>query len=528
MTISLSLAAQDAERALAAGSTDPYDLLVAGLGRVDAGDEAGGDALLDRAHLAAPGDPGILTGVAIRRRQQGRLSEAVRLCDAAIAIAPDYPDAWLERGAILAAGGSSTAARDSFARAAALAPGNAAAHAGVASQAARDGDTASAIEAANRALALDPANLVAVSALGSALLETGDPAGALAAVQPVVETAQTGQQRSVAANTLGRIFEKLGRPDEAYRAFSLSKADFAAVNAPQDAGMPGHTAFVEAISGALATDGVTPPAAAAVPDRTPARAGRHLFLIGYPRSGTTLVENILASLPGVAALEEWPTFRDADEAFLTGDRAAIANGLQSFAQLDGESVCELQAAYWAVARSGGIAPASATFVDMDPLKATRLPFIARMFPDARVLVMRRDPRDVVWSCFRTLFAMTSGTLEYVTLERAARHYDAMMTLTDRALDRLPVAAHVVRYESVVRDFETETRALCAFAGLDWSEDVRRFDMTAKRRGVSTASAGQVRQGLYDGSGQWRPYAAYFEPVLPILDPWIERFGYDPA
>jgi hypothetical protein len=67
--------------------------------------------------------------------------------------------------------------------------------------------------------------------------------------------------------------------------------------------------------------------------------------------------------------------------------------------------------------------------------------------------------------------------------------------------------------------------MCEFAGLDWSEELRRFDRTAQRRGVATASAGQVRKGLYDGSGQWKPYARYLEPVLPILAPWIEKFGY---
>ncbi len=90
---------------------------------------------------------------------------------------------------------------------------------------------------------------------------------------------------------------------------------------------------------------------------------------------------------------------------------------------------------------------------------------------------------------------------------------------------MPLTAHEVRYEALVRDFDAETQALCAFADVPWSDALRQFGATAQRRGVATASAGQVRKGLYDGSGQWRPYARYFEPVLPILQPWIERFGY---
>jgi hypothetical protein len=81
------------------------------------------------------------------------------------------------------------------------------------------------------------------------------------------------------------------------------------------------------------------------------------------------------------------------------------------------------------------------------------------------------------------------------------------------------------YHRLIREFEPTTRALCDFVGIPWHEDVRRFDKTAKARGVSTASAGQVRKGLYDGSGQWRPYARHFEPLMPLLQPWIDRFGY---
>jgi hypothetical protein len=132
----------------------------------------------------------------------------------------------------------------------------------------------------------------------------------------------------------------------------------------------------------------------------------------------------------------------------------------------------------------------------------------------------------VWSCFRTNFAMTSGTLEYTSLERAALHYDAMMRLTELALDKLPIEAQVVPYHSLVQDFEATTRAMCAFTGLAWDPGVRDFDRTAERRGVSTASAAQVRRGLYDGTRQWEPYARWLEPVLPILEPWLEKFGYD--
>ena len=159
------------------------------------------------------------------------------------------------------------------------------------------------------------------------------------------------------------------------------------------------------------------------------------------------------------------------------------------------------------------------------MKGLHLPFIARLFPAARVIIMRRDPRDVVWSFFKTAIAPTSAAMEYTSLERAARHYDAMMRLIALALERLPLTVFELDYHRLVREFEPTTQALCGFVDIPWSEAVRRFDKTAQARGVSTASAGQVRKGLFDGSGQWRPYAAQFEPLMPLLQPWIERFGY---
>ena len=101
----------------------------------------------------------------------------------------------------------------------------------------------------------------------------------------------------------------------------------------------------------------------------------------------------------------------------------------------------------------------------------------------------------------------------------------MMRLTEAAMERLPLAFHELRYEALVANFEQTTKALCEFARLPWSNAVQKFATTAEQRGVATASSGQVRKGLYDGSGQWKPYAEWLEPVMPILEPWIDRFGY---
>ena len=519
----LFAAAAQSEAALARGEGDAYDHMIVALALAERGDSAGAEQAFDRALALEPNNPAVLTGLAAWHRKEGRLRDALLACDKAIAAAPDYADAWVERGAAYAAGGSSARARACFAQAAALAPGNAPAHAGFAALAARDGALDAARAAARRALALDPHNLGAAGALAAAELEAGDARAARSLMEPLVAQAPLGADRPQASSTLAQACEKLGDYAAAYGHYAQSKADFAALHAEAAQRYLPSTTFIEALSEGLAA---VDPARWASPLAPDALAPNHVFLLGYPRSGTTLVENVLASLPGVAALEERPTFGEADRRFLMGGREDVVAGVGAFAALDAEGLRPLRAAYWDKVRSAGVAADAPHLVDMDPMKGTRLPFVARLFPAAKVVIMRRDPRDVVWSCFKTSFAPTSGTMEYTTLERAARHYDALMRLTDLALERLPLTAMELDYRALVREFDATTRALCDFTQIPWSEEVGRFDRTAQARGVSTASAGQVRKGLYDGSGQWRPFARWLEPVLPLLEPWIARFGYD--
>jgi hypothetical protein len=134
---------------------------------------------------------------------------------------------------------------------------------------------------------------------------------------------------------------------------------------------------------------------------------------------------------------------------------------------------------------------------------------------------------VVLSCFRINFTPSPAAYAFSDLEETARHYDALMRLIELCRDRLPLAFHEVRYDRLVADFETTVRALADFVELGWTDDFHAFDKTAKTRGVRTASATQVRRGLYDGGGRWRRYADELGPVLPILSPWVKRFGFEP-
>jgi Tfp pilus assembly protein PilF len=519
MNPQLATAAASAANRIRSGAREPALYCTLGWHALQSGDLAAAEAQFQSALALAPADAEALTGMAHALRLQGRLRDAILHCDAAIRARPDYAEAWLQRGFVFASGGSMASAQGCYAKAAELDPGNADAHAGLASIMARDGDSAQGRTHATTALSLDPANAIAAAALATMQIESGEAGDAKALLEPLANALpDASADRSLLGGLLGDACSRLGDYAAAYAHYAQSKLDFAVIHADRFSGRPSHREYLQGIGKQLVS--MSAVGAAAVASKPAGAAEKHLFLLGYPRSGNTLVENILASLPHVVALEERPTLVEADMAFLTDN-----DGLARFAALDEAGLQPYADAYWNKVAAAGVDVRGQTFVDMDPLKGTRLPLIARLFPEARILLMRRDPRDVIWSCFHTNFALTNAAMDFTSLERAAWHYDAMMRVIESALERLPLNVHVIHYEMLVNDFDAQTRAICEFAGLEWTEALRNFDRTARKRGVSTASAGQVRKGLYDGSKQWERYAEYLKPVRPILQPWIDKFGY---
>ncbi len=124
--------------------------------------------------------------------------------------------------------------------------------------------------------------------------------------------------------------------------------------------------------------------------------------------------------------------------------------------------------------------------------------------------------------------MNPSMYQLLTLEGAAAYYDEVMRLSEIYRRVLPSPQHLVRYESLVEDFEATARAACVFLGLEWDEGLRDFAAKARTRGISTPSAAQVSRGLNrEGQGTWRRYQAHMAGVAPLLRAWVEAFGYEP-
>jgi hypothetical protein len=246
-----------------------------------------------------------------------------------------------------------------------------------------------------------------------------------------------------------------------------------------------------------------------------------VFLVGFPRSGTTLLEQALAGHPAVVALEERPMLAAAYDAFLSSD-----GGCERLARLSAREADAWRAHYWAAVRAEGVDASGRVFLDKSPAGTVDLPLIATLFPEARVLFAVRDPRDVVLSCLRNGFQMNALTYAFTSLEETARCYGACMALAAIYRARLPLNLIEARHERIVADLAGELAGISRFIGLDFTPAMIDIARTAARRAIRTPSGPQVRAGLNTlGLGRWRAYGRALDPVLPILAPWIERFGY---
>ena len=243
------------------------------------------------------------------------------------------------------------------------------------------------------------------------------------------------------------------------------------------------------------------------------------FLVGFPRSGTTLLDTILMGHPDVAVLEERPVLLRIEQEL---------GGFGALATLDEEQIREFQKRYFEIASEYGDVPESALLVDKSPMLLNRAATIHRLFPDARFILALRHPADVILSCFISNFRLNSAMTSFLRLDTAAELYDLSLRNWENARALLPLNVRSVVYEQLVEDPPAVLRPLVEWLGLTWVGDMLDHTRTAEERGViSTASYAQVTEPIYSRSvGRWRNYRKHLEPIFPVLRPWIEKFGYD--
>ncbi|HEX8527545.1 tetratricopeptide repeat-containing sulfotransferase family protein [Allosphingosinicella sp.] len=244
-----------------------------------------------------------------------------------------------------------------------------------------------------------------------------------------------------------------------------------------------------------------------------------VFLVGFPRSGTTLLDTILMGHERTHVLEEVP---------ILDKVAAELGGMERLGDAGIEEVRALRARYFDELARVAPAPAGKMIIDKNPLSMIRAPLIHRLFPDARFILALRHPCDVVLSCFMQNFKVTESTAGFLDLRNASLTYDRVFGYWERCREVLPLRIHEIRYEAMVENLEGEVRPLLDFLGLEWDERILDHRRTAAERGhIRTPSYAQVTERLYSrASGRWERYRDHMGEALPILAPWVERLGYD--
>lgn len=513
-------AIDEAEVAIALGEAHPT-LLNLCAHRLEArGDFAGALQLLDRALALDPADATILSAIGHVWLKQAAPQNALRAFAAAIGRDPGFAPAHHGAGLALWGLGDLAASRLAQERAAALDSRYPDPRGALALLALHENRTEEAGEHARAALALQPDEPAATLTLASLEHEAGRHEAVAAMLPAALEHPQLAPlQRAALLRIHADSLDALGRYDAAFEAYAAGNALQRRIFAPQHEG-PGvesSTGLCERIGREFARepDAFGGAGTGVRPDVN------HVFLLGFPRSGTTLLEQVLASHAGVDALEEKPTLtEEIADFFLAHDT------LHPLASLTPADQAARAQAYWSRIDGYGVETAGRTFVDKQPSLTQYLPMIAKLFPRAKIIVARRDPRDVVLSCFRRGFNMNRTIYDFTDLERLATYYAATMTLAESYMAALPLTFHVHSHEAMVADFDGAVGGLCGSLGISFDENMRNFVETAKGREIRTPSARQVMQGMNaSGVGYWRNYARHLAPVMPILEPWIQRFGY---
>ena len=525
---------------------NPEALHLLGVVALQSGDAAGALALVERA-IAVDGRAASYRNTAGNAHMAlGDTAAAERAFGRAAELDATFAGARFNRGRALQALGRPRAAREAYEQALALDPDYFDALNNLAGLLQGERNVGEAVKLYRRALGVRPDSGDAGANLAAALErlnETGEARGiaervlsgapdhALANLVAATldrragrcEAARARLERLLAAEPppllaadaemeVGQCCDRLGQFDAAFAAFTRGNAQRAALD---DARAYDPDRYLDAVGRNRKWFARPWPPAGEDTGSDP------VFFVGFPRSGTTLMEEMLRAHPNLVTTEERsPLARAKNE--IAGE---YPGALGDFGEPETEAA---RASYWDEARATlGAALGGRRLVDKLPLNIVELGLVARLFPRAPIIVALRDPRDVVLSCFMQQFRPNDAMASFFTLEGAARLYAAVMDLWLHYREVLDLRHLEYRYEDLVAAPERTARAVIEFIGEPWSEAVLDYRAAAADRYVATPSRQAVAEPLTDRAvGRWRAYREHLAPVLPSLERYVAAFGYD--
>lgn len=377
-----------------------------------------------------------------------------------------------------------------------------------------------ALTAGRRALALAPDNVMMAVFLGSLEADAGLMSDAKVRLENVLAARPPAREAFRAHKELARICDKLGLPDEVF--VHLHAA------ARESKGVPEYAQQkIDFLPNMIRSNQASFDHAVMsrwVGERFDDARPAPVFLMGFFRSGTTLTQEVLAAHPDVFVADEadfiWAVQREVHRA-----DPSTATTAAKLAKLDREGIQRLRNFYWnRVEGRFGNEMGQRCFVDKFTLNTVDAGLISCIFPDAKILFVKRDPRDVCLSCFMQLMVPSPATVQLLEWERTARFFAQTMAWWEFVRPQLGIPVLEFRYEDAVAGFEQTFRRVFDFIGLTWDPAVMEFHKSAAQRTISTPSRSQVVQPLYGTSVQrWQRFAKEFDAVAPILAPYIAEY-----
>lgn len=382
---------------------------------------------------------------------------------------------------------------------------------------------AEALAAGEQALACSPDNHMMQVFLGSLEADVGKNESARERLQKVLAGQPGAREAFRAHKELARVADRLGEYDQVFAHLhasgdlSRSLPEYA----QQDAALIPNMLKVN--QAGFDRPLLSRWAGAEFPPDQPAPN----FVIGFMRSGTTLTQEVLDAHPDVFVADEVDFVTATKRELHAMDRSPVSTA-EKLGRLDLAGVLHLRAFYWKRVRERfGDAIGQRVFVDKFTMNTVDLGLINCIFPDARVVFVMRDPRDVCLSCFMQLMVPTPTTVQLLTWEGTAAFYAQVMDWWMYIRQQMSLQFIEFRYEDVVADFEATYRKVFDFLGLAWDPAVVEFHKRAAQKFIASPSRSQVAQPLYASSvARWRYFAAEFAPVNDALAPYVQAFNYE--
>ena len=255
---------------------------------------------------------------------------------------------------------------------------------------------------------------------------------------------------------------------------------------------------------------------------------RLTLLTGAPRSGTTLLEKVLDSHPDI-------TTSDEQEAFPKFILPAVLARQGEDKLLYASNLDEVPADRWLAQRerySKYIADAMGEsllgrmLIDKNPSMIMLIPGMLRLFPECKVIVALRDPRDVIVSCFLRYLPLNTVSVQFLSIEGTARRYLRDMEAWFRLKEMISSPHLEVRYEDTVSDLPGEARRTLKFLGLDWNDVVLTYRDQLHSKQVNSPTYEAVAKPVYSSAiGRWKHYQRHLGPALDLVEPMLDRLGY---